>query len=384
MSKSFRFKPFSRRQRTILSWWTEKSPYHDYDGIIADGAIRSGKTLSMSLSFVMWAMTTYDRQNFGMCGKSIGSLRRNVIMELKRLLPLRGYYVQDRRGDNMLVVRRLTKDGITENYFYMFGGKDESSQDLVQGVTLAGVLLDEVALMPESFVNQATGRCSVEGAKLWFNCNPEGRMHWFKLHWINKHKEKRLLYLHFTMDDNLSLSERTKERYRRNYAGVFYRRYILGLWVTAEGLVYPMFDRDVHMVDGEFPISPRHRYYVSIDYGTVNPFAAGLYDYDPANQRATMIREIYYQGGSAHRVDNEAYYKMLTKMIGDYPIEYIIIDPSASSMIETIQKYGKYLVVKADNDVINGIQDVTKFLNAGALFFHKQCKHIPEEFESYA
>ena len=380
MAKAFKFVPFSKRQKLVLSWWHPDSPFHNMDGVIADGSIRSGKTLSMSLSFVMWAMSSYDECQFGICGKSIGAIRRNVIRDLKRILPTRGYHVEDRRGDNMLIIRR----GDVTNYFLMFGGKDESSQDNVQGVTLAGVLLDEVALMPESFVNQATGRCSVEGAKLWFNCNPESRRHWFKLKWINQYKDKRLLYIHFTMDDNLSLSERTKERYRNMYSGVFYRRYILGLWCIAEGLVYPMFDLDRHRVHGDFPINLKHRYYVSIDYGTVNPFAAGLYDYDPAHQRATMIRELYYDGGSEKRVDNEAYYKMLVKLIGDYPIQYIIIDPSASSMVETIQKYGRYMVVKADNDVLNGIQDVTKFLNAGVLFFHESCKSTFEEFETYA
>ena len=380
MAKAFKFVPFSNRQKLVLSWWHPDSPLHDMDGIIADGSIRAGKTLSMGMSFVMWAMSSFDECQFGMCGKSIGALRRNVIRDLKRILPTRGYHVEDRRGDNMLIIRR----GNVTNYFLMFGGKDESSQDNIQGVTLAGVLLDEVALMPESFVNQATGRCSVEGAKLWFNCNPGSRRHWFKLKWINQYKEKRLLYVHFTMDDNLSLSERTKERYRNMYSGVFYRRYILGLWVIAEGLVYPMFDLDRHLVHGEFPINRKHRYYVAIDYGTVNPFAAGLYDYDPTHKTATMIRELYYDGGSEKRVDNEAYYKMLLKLIGDYPIEYIIIDPSASSMIETIQKYGKFLVVKADNDVLNGIQDVTKFLNAGVLFFHDSCTSTFAEFDTYA
>lgn len=118
--------------------------------------------------------------------------------------------------------------------------------------------------------------------------------------------------------------------------------------------------------------------------GTVNPFAAGLYDYSPSEQKAVMIRELYYKGGSNNRVDNEAYYKMLYDLIGDCPIQYIIIDPPASSMIETIQKYGKFMVVKADNDVLNGIQDVTKFLNAGCLYFHKSCKSTFEEFETYS
>ena len=145
-----------------------------------------------------------------------------------------------------------------------------------------------------------------------------------------------------------------------------------------------MFNRDAHIVKEVPKYNPRHRYYVAIDYGTVNPFAAGLYDYSPSEQKAVMIKELYYKGGSTNRVDNEAYYKMLSELIGDYPIEYILIDPSASSMIETIQKYGEYAVLKADNDVLNGIQDVTKFLNAGCLYFHKGCKNTFDEFETYS
>lgn len=231
----FRFQPFSQKQLQILTWWLPESSVRHMDGIIADGAIRSGKTLSMSLSFVMWAMESFNGENFAMCGKTILSFRRNVLFWLKLMLRSRGYKIQDRRTDNMLIVER----GETVNYFYMFGGKDERSQDLIQGITLAGVFFDEVALMPESFVNQATGRCSVEGSKFWFNCNPQGPLHWFKIMWIDASKEKNIIYLHFTMDDNLSLSERIKARYRSMYAGIFYQRYIQGLWIAAEGAIYP-------------------------------------------------------------------------------------------------------------------------------------------------
>lgn len=157
----FHFQPFSRKQRQVLNWWTEESPVKDCDGIIADGAIRSGKTVSMSLSFVLWAMSSFQGQNFAMCGKTIGSFRRNVLFWLKLMLKSRGYRVSDHRADNLVVISK----GDVENYFYIFGGKDERSQDLIQGITLAGVFFDEVALMPESFVNQATGRCSVDGSK---------------------------------------------------------------------------------------------------------------------------------------------------------------------------------------------------------------------------
>ena len=361
-----------------MTWWN-RPKYRDKDGIICDGSIRSGKTVSMADGFVLWSMATFDRQTFALCGKTIESLRRNVVT----LMPqwLEGLFtITERRSENKLTISL----GEKSNTYYLFGGKDESSYALIQGITLAGVLFDEVALMPRSFVEQAMARCSVDGSKFWFNCNPENPGHWFYTDWVKKAEERNVMHLHFTMQDNPGLSEKTKARYEKMYAGVFYRRYILGEWVKAEGLVYPMFNREIHVIDQIPPRSARHRYYVSVDYGTVNPFAAGLYDYNPTERKATMLQELYFKGGSNNRVDNEAYYTMLCNLIGDYPIEYIIIDPSASSMIETIQKYGKYAVVRADNDVLNGIQDVTKFLNAGALYFHKSCKNTFEEFETYS
>lgn len=236
----FKFKPFSRKQRKVLNWWCRSSPVRDYNGIIADGAIRSGKSVAMSLGFVVWAMSEFEACNFAMCGKTIGSFRRNVLFWLKLMLRSRGYSVSEQRTENLVIVRR----GSVENYFYVFGGKDERSQDLIQGITLAGVFFDEVALMPESFVNQATGRCSVDGSKFWFNCNPGSPAHWFKTGWIDKRADKRLLYLHFTMDDNLSLSEAVKERYRGMYTGVFFKRYILGEWKSADGVIYRQFADD--------------------------------------------------------------------------------------------------------------------------------------------
>lgn len=236
----FRFKPFSRKQRKVLNWWCRSSPVRDYNGIIADGAIRSGKSVAMSLSFVIWAMSEFEACNFAMCGKTIGSFRRNVLFWLKLMLRSRGYSVSEQRTENLVIARR----GSVENYFYVFGGKDERSQDLIQGITLAGVFFDEVALMPESFVNQATGRCSVDGSKFWFNCNPGSPAHWFKTGWIDKRADKRLLYLHFTMDDNLSLTEAVKERYRGMYTGVFFKRYILGEWKSADGVIYRQFADD--------------------------------------------------------------------------------------------------------------------------------------------
>lgn len=380
------FQKFSKRQKIAMTWWN-RPEFKDKDGIICDGAVRSGKTISMGMGFVLWSMSAFNKTNFAICGKTIAAVRRNVISYLPTWLE--GIVtITENISQNKLTIT----DGKHTNTYYLFGGKDESSAALVQGMTLGGVLLDEVALMPRSFVEQVLARCSVEGSKFWFNCNPEGPTHWFYLEWIKKHKEKNMLFLHFTMIDNLSLSDTIRKRYEGLYTGVFYARYIEGKWVRAEGLVYPMFSKDKHVVDywgtmrrEKRPrINHRHRYYCAIDYGTVNPFAAGLYDYDPAHMQAVKIKELYYKGGSANRCDNEQYYEMLKELIGDYPIDYIVIDPSAASMIETIQKHGKWLCKRANNDVIDGIQDTTKYLNAGAVLFDKNCTNTFDEFVAYS
>ncbi|QUH21727.1 PBSX family phage terminase large subunit [Alkaliphilus sp. B6464] len=371
----FKFKPFSKKQKKILTWWLPNSPVKDKDGIIADGAIRSGKTLSMSLSYVMWAMETFDQQNFGMCGKTIGSFRRNVLFWLKLMLKSRGYKVKDHRADNLVIV---SKGNIT-NYFYIFGGKDERSQDLIQGITLAGVFFDEVALMPESFVSQATGRCSVDGSKFWFNCNPAGPHHWFKIGWIDRIKDKNLIYLHFTMDDNLSLTEKIKERYRKMYSGVFFKRYILGLWVMAEGVIYDMFSHEKHTV--KTTNRAYTEYYVSIDYGTQNPTTFGLWG--KYQNKWYKIKEYHYDGRkqSKQKTDTE-YADDLVDFIGELNIKSVIVDPSAASFIAELKKR-KIKVRKAKNDVLDGIRNMASALNNLLIVYNDCCKETFREFSSY-
>lgn len=372
----FHFKPFSIKQLKVLKWWLDPR-VNMMDGIIADGAIRSGKTLVMSLSFVIWAMSTFTHQNFGMCGKTIGSFRRNVLAVLKLMLWSRGYKVKDHRADNLLVV---AKNGV-ENYFYIFGGKDESSQDLIQGITLAGVFFDEVTLMPESFVNQATGRCSVDGSKFWFNCNPAGIYHWFKLNWIDQRKEKKLLYLHFTMDDNLSLSERVKERYRSMYSGVFYKRYILGKWAVAEGLIYDMFIEAKHVIE-DVADAMLPKYYVSCDYGTQNATVFLLWH--KTTKGVWLCEKEYYYSGRDERkqkTDSE-YANDLADFLNGLEIEAIILDPSAASFKAELKRRG-YRVKKAKNDVENGIRFVGSCLLNEKILFASCCKNTIKEFSSY-
>lgn len=249
----------SQQQKKILAF-----PYTKYKILICNGAIRSGKTTIMTWAFVDWAMKNFDNCWFGICGKTIGSAIKNIIQPFKSMTLAKETYQIKWRGnpDNLLII---SKGGKT-NTFEVFGGKDERSQDLIQGRTLAGILLDEVVLMPESFVNQAIARCSVEGNRKWFSCNPGNPSHWFYRNWVQKAKEKNALVLQFALTDNPSLSEEQIRDYHSYYEGVFYERYILGRWVAAEGIIYRQFadHTDLFKID-KAPMLPI--VVIGLDYG---------------------------------------------------------------------------------------------------------------------
>lgn len=386
----FKFQPFSRKQRQIFTWWADSSPVKDAAGIIADGAIRSGKTVSMSLSFVMWAMARYDSQNFIMAGKTISSFKRNVLQNLKLMLTSRGYHWEYHVSGDFPNMLEVSRNGKT-NYFFIFGGKDEGSQDLVQGITAAGAFFDEVALMPESFVNQATARCSVEGSTWWFNCNPAGPTHWFKVNWIDKRKKKRLLYLHFTMDDNLSLSEKVKERYRSMYVGVFYLRYIKGLWAVAEGLIYTMFTNANLYSDEERPPALKNiaSKSITVDYGTTNPcvflevWDDGETLWIDREYRWDSRSEEAQRTGNPQKTDAQYADDMETFMgLEDQDWCEIVIDPSAASFITELRTRGFY-VTTADNEVLDGIRVVGSLLARRMIRINRKCKGLTGEMQSY-
>lgn len=370
-----RFKQFSPKQMVAIKWWSVEKLRH-YDAIICDGAVRSGKTLAMSFGFVFWALARFPGAGLALCGKTITSLERNVVRPLLPVLIDAGFAVKEMHSKHYFEVTM----GGRSCRFYLFGGKDEGSAALIQGMTLGGVLFDEVALMPRSFVEQAIARCSLSGAKLWFNCNPEHPYHWFYREWICQAQEKRALYLHFTMEDNPSLTEEVRARYRRMYAGVFYDRFVLGKWTVSAGLVYPMFDRE-KMVVSELP-AHFERYVISCDYGTVNPTSMGLWGlYDGVWYR---IREYYYAARreGISRTDEE-HYAGLEQLAGDRDIACVIVDPSAASFMACIASHGRFRVCKADNDVLSGIRRVSDALMQGKLRFHASCGDILREFTQY-
>lgn len=364
----------SPKQKLTMMWWAQPK-YSGYDAVICDGAVRSGKTLSMSLGFVFWASNSFSGGTFAMCGKTVTSLRRNVITPLLNMLGGVGFTCCEKVSKNYIDVTLLGRT----NRFYLFGGKDEGSASLIQGITLSGVFLDEVALMPRSFVEQALARCSVSGSKMWFNCNPDNPSHWFYTEWIKKAEQKRALYLHFTMDDNPSLSQKLKNRYKRLYSGAFYDRFVLGKWTASEGLVYPMFSREKHVYSGSVDCE---KYVVSCDYGTVNPSSFGLWGL--SNGKWHRVREYYYSSKreGISRTDEE-HYQALEELAGGLKIEKVIVDPSAASFIECIRRHKKFRVVKADNDVITGIRRVCAALKQDRLMINDSCRDIIREFSLY-
>lgn len=360
----------SPKQKKILAF-----PYSRFEHIICDGAVRSGKTSIMSVAFIRWAMENFNGCRFGICGKTVGSAEENIIAPLIAMSYIKqNYRVTWRRSNKLLIVKR---GGVT-NIFEVFGGKDESSFALIQGRTLAGVFLDEVVLMPESFVNQAMARCSVDGARFWFNCNPASPLHWFKQKWIDRADEMNALYLHFSMEDNPSLSEKTLERYKRIYAGVFYQRYVLGQWVLAEGLVYPNFNNVVKTENRAYT-----RYVVSMDYGIQNPTAMLLWGKFGGTWYA--IREYYHSGReTGKQKTDEEYYRELEKLCEGTSADTLIIDPSATSFIALVWQKGRFHVRKADNSVIEGIQHTTTALAEGRVMINDCCKNTKREFSLYS
>lgn len=371
-----RLESFSEKQKIVLTWWCDGSPSRELEAIICDGAVRSGKTICMGLSFVCWAMRRFQGERFGLCGKTVGGLRRNLLDGLVPVLKELGFACTEKSSQHLLTVRF----GGRVNTFYLFGGKDEGSAALIQGVTLAGVLLDEAALMPRSFVEQAMARCSAEGAKFWFNCNPEHPLHWLHTQWIQKAEERNALHLHFTMEDNPALSEAVKRRYRGLYTGAFYDRFILGKWVCGEGLVYPMFDPEKHT----FRQGPKEcgRYIISCDYGTVNPCSFGLWGLCGGVWH--RLREYYYDSRreGAPRTDEE-HYAQLEKLAGELPIEMVVADPSAASFLECIRRHGRFAVQKAKNDVADGIRRVGDAIQSGKIRIGDGCVDTLREFSLY-
>lgn len=373
-NKAFKFGAFSLKQRKVIEWWMKGSPFRDYDGIIADGSIRSGKTIAMILGFVLWSVHCFKGENFILSGRSIGALKRNVVKPMLQILTARRISYNYNRSENYIE--------FGGNTYYLFGANNEASQDVLQGITAAGWLGDEVALQPQSFVEQAIGRCSIEGSKIWLNCNPESPKHYVYLELIKKARDKRLFHLHFLLDDNLTLSEKIKERYRRMFSGVWFDRFILGLWKAAQGAIYDMFDEKIHVVSD---LPQMIKYWVSCDYGTSNPTVFLLIGLG-VDRKYYVIDEWRWDSKEKHKQLSDAEYsqeyKKWIKSWGVTPLR-VLVDPSAASFKVQLKKDGVQNVMNADNNVLDGIRRTSTMFKMLRLFIHIRCVTTRSEVPNY-
>ncbi len=369
------FKKFSLKQKLLLTWWANNKTNH-FDAIICDGAIRSGKSLCMALSFCFWASFNFNRKKFAFCGKTISSIKRNVIFDLQSNLTSLGFKFNFKTSNNYFDLSFKNN----KNRFFIFGGNNETSSSLIQGLTLTGALLDEVVLMPQSFVEQTIARCSTQGSKLWFNCNPQYPTHWFFTNWIKKANEKNALYVHFKLSDNPSLSNKIIRRYENFYSGAFFERFVKGRWVASDGQIYSMFSIEKHVVQ-TLP-NKLTNFVVSIDYGIVNPASFGLWG--KCGNCWFRIKEFYHDSKKTrtHLTDEELYLN-LKQLTQGYKIDLIVIDPSASSFIECVKRHNEFKLIKSRNDVLKGISLVCEALKHNKIYIHKSCVNSINEFFAY-
>lgn len=358
-------KRFSPKQ---IEYW--KNANHRWN--FKTGATRAGKTY-----IDYWMIMRRIRERVGkpglivILGVTKSTIERNI------LEPMRNIY-----GDKMVgTINNENKCRLFGEMVYCLGAEKVSQVSKVRGSSIKYCYGDEVAEWNEEVFELLKSRLDTEDSCFDGALNPQGPNHWLKEFLDNT--ELDIYCQKYTIFDNPFLPKKFVDDLCKEYSGsVYYKRYILGEWALAEGLVYPMFSREKHIVKGEIEFHRNSQYFVSIDYGTVNPFAIGVFEFD--GRKSTMIKEFQHKGGSENRVDNEKYYKQMCDTIGKLPIQYILVDPSAAGFIETIKKYAKYIVKGADNDVLNGIQEVTKYLNMGLLKIHESCVETLKEFEGYA
>lgn len=332
------------------------------------GATRSGKTY---LDF-RWIIPIRIRERVGKDGLTVilgvtkSTIERNV------LEPMRAIY-----GDAL--VGTISSDNtawIFGEKCYCLGAEKVTQVSKIRGASIKYCYGDEVADWSQEVFELLKSRLDKEYSCFDGTYNPQGPSHWLKA-FLDSGAD--IFSQTYTIDDNPFLPESFVENLKREYHGtVFYGRYILGQWVLAEGLVYDFFGEE-QIVD---EVPDTGEYYISCDYGTLNPFSAGLWCWD--GKTATRIQEYYYSGRESQRnKTDEEYYTELETMAGDLPVRAVVVDPSAASFIETIRRHGRFKVRKAHNEVVPGILTTARMLRDGTVKIHRSCKDAIREFGLY-
>jgi len=353
---------FSHKQRTFIK--QAKSKLN-----IAEGSVRTGKTIATTIAFLLHVISFRTKQHFAIVGKTRDTVRRNVIPVIEQYL-----------GEDAFTYT-ITRDEIEflGHKIFVLGANDEKAETRIRGLTLAGALCDEVTTYPRSVFEQLLARCSVEGAKIFATTNPDSPYHWLYTAYIQKADEKSYFVMKFLLEDNPFLPAEYIEFIKKTYTGLFYKRFILGEWVAAEGIIYDMFDEKKHVVD-ELPDS-FDKYIVGVDFGMQNPTVFLLIGV--SNGTAYIVKEYYHEGREQTKTVDK-YSKDFKEWLGDIKPHRIYIDPSAQALIQQLKADGFYNVREANNSVLDGIATVSKFLSQNKLFIHARCKNTIREFYSYA
>ena len=340
---------------------------------ILHGSVRSGKTWISLVLWAFWVLASPEDKNYLMVAKTLTSLKRNCLDLLEALVGKNNFTYSTAQKEGTLFGRKI----------YLEGVNDARAESKIRGMTLQGAYCDELTLFTEDFFSMLLSRLSEPNAKLFGTTNPDSPNHWIKTNYIDRQDELDLFIMQFLIEDNSFLDAEYVEQLKKEYVGVFYNRFILGQWVIAEGLVYPMFDKKRHVIDEcPEPQGEYFEYYISIDYGTINPCSMGLWRLE--RERSIRVQEVYFDSKKKKRqATDEEYYTMLEELAGDKLINCVVVDPSAASFIETIRRHGKFSVRKANNDVLDGIRVTGTLLQNDKIFIHSSCENSIREFGVY-
>jgi len=356
---------FSEKQQEV--WRNTIQNHHRWN--VSYGATRSGKTYLDYFKIPWRIRKASDDGLILLLGNTKGTLERNILDPLRQIwTPLLVGHI----GSN-------NKVKLFGRECYALGADKINQVSKLQGAGLLYCYGDEVTTWNPDVFQMLKSRLDKPGACFDGTCNPDNPQHWFRK-FIESDAD--VYSMGFVIDDNPFLDPGFVSSLKHEYAGtVYYDRFILGKWALAEGLVYPIFDRKKHTTT-QLPASGR--YYISIDYGTVNPFSAGLWCL-PGDGKAYRIAEYYHSSdGGRKQLTDEEYYAALCDLIGDKMVQCIVVDPSAASFITTIRRHGQYAVRKAKNDVLDGIRTTASMLNDGKLLFAPECKDAIREFGQYS
>lgn len=353
---------------------------------IWEGAVRSGKTVASLIAWLHFIAHAPRDGELVMVGRTRETVGRNLLAVLNG--PLFGQFAKQVRytpgAPQALIFGRVV---------HIIGANDVASETRIRGLTVAGAYVDEATVIPQVFWQQLVARMSVHGARLFATTNPDSPAHWLKRDWLDR-ADSDLRSWHFTLDDNAALDPAYVAYLKRQYTGLWYRRFILGAWVIAEGAVYDMWDPARHVVHNLPRIADWLA--VGIDYGTTNPFHAVLLGIGVDN-RIYVASEYRYESKKERRqlADSE-YSGRLRGWMREIQIpgstargvqpRYIVVDPSATSFRVQLNQDG-VTTWPADNSVLDGIRIVSTLLSAQPrprLLVHKSCSALIAELSTYS